>query len=129
MTLAPNHTANHGTTNSNDSGRRQTQLRGKLAAQISTIQNTLEQDMAYTIGTLLSDATAEKYWRKLLHRGLNVRNRHPKNTTEHRKCRRGCGQEESMLHTVTCDVGTPYWDDVFGFIEKVLQEGKPKSRT
>ena len=34
-----------------------------------------------------------------------------------------------MLHTVTCDIGTPYWDMVFKFIEEILQDGKPKSRT
>ena len=50
-TLAPNHTENHGTTNSNDSRERQTQLRGELAAQVSIIHNTLEQDMAYTGNT------------------------------------------------------------------------------
>ena len=34
-----------------------------------------------------------------------------------------------MLHTVTCNIGTPYWDMVFKFIEVTLQEGKPKNRT
>ena len=34
-----------------------------------------------------------------------------------------------MLHTVTCDIGTPYWDMVFKFIEETLQDGKPKNRT
>ena len=52
-TLAPDHTENHGTTNSSDSRERQTQLRGELAAQVSTIHNTLEQDMAYTRNTAL----------------------------------------------------------------------------
>ena len=33
-----------------------------------------------------------------------------------------------MLHTVACDIGTPYWDSVFEFIENTLQEGKPTSR-
>ena len=34
-----------------------------------------------------------------------------------------------MLHTVTCNIGTPYWDMVFKFIEETLQEGKPKNKT
>ena len=30
-----------------------------------------------SLGTPLSDATEEKQWRKMLHRAINVRNRHP----------------------------------------------------
>ena len=67
-----------------------------------------------SIGTFLSDATEEKHWRKLLHRGIYVYNRGPPSTTGKKRrrdgqqrrhdtgCRLKCGQEESMLHLTKC---------------------------
>ena len=81
-----------------------------------------------SLGTPLSDATEEKQWRKLLHRGLNVRNRHSTASVAQRKCRRGCDAEESMLHVARCTKATLYWDDVFETAEKVLGDGRPAAR-
>ena len=54
-----------------------------------------------TLGTPLSDATEEKNWRKMLHRGIFTRNRDPANVEagEH-WCRMELKCEESMLHLV-----------------------------
>ena len=48
-------------------------------------------------GTPLSDPTEEKAWRKLLHRAINAKNRHPKNPDH--TCWLHCGaRSESIFH-------------------------------
>ena len=76
-----------------------------------------------TLGTPLSDATEEKNWRKMLHRGIFTRNRDPAKVAagEH-WCRMGCKCEESMLHLTECWWIKPYWNMVKKFIRDVLNE-------
>ena len=73
-----------------------------------------------SLGTPLSDATEEKQWRKMLHRAINVRNRHRDATKTH-QCRLGCGQIESMLHLVECRYIKTYWQLVIKFTVDVLE--------
>ena len=71
-----------------------------------------------TLGTPLSDATEERTWRKMLHRALNVRNRHP--GADH-ACRNAhCRQIESQLHLIRCVYITPFWTAIMDFIRIVL---------
>ena len=78
------------------------------------------------VGTKLSDPTEEKAWRRLLHRAIDARNRHPAtraNPNPDHTCRLRCGcQDESMLHMLTCPRVWPFWEECFTFCEKVLGE-------
>ena len=74
-----------------------------------------------SIGTPLSDPTEEKAWRKLLHRAINARNRHP--TNPDKSCRLKCGcNDESMLHLIECRHARPLWSACAKFIRDVLGE-------
>ena len=79
-----------------------------------------------SLGTPLSDATEENAWRKLLHRGIFVRNRDPHLPSHN--CRLGCGRIESMRHTVNCPKMKPFWDAIFKFISTVMRESAPPLR-
>jgi hypothetical protein len=72
-----------------------------------------------SLGTPLSNATEERIWRKLLHRALDVRNKHKELTDQ--KCRCGCGEVESMLHLAQCRYILPFWNACLDFIETVLK--------
>ena len=72
-----------------------------------------------SLGTPLSDATEEKQWRKMLHRAINVRNRHPNAPSQ--LCRMGCGCIERMLHLVECTRLRQYWKLVIDFTVDVLE--------
>ena len=74
-----------------------------------------------SIGTPLSDPTEEKAWRKLLHRAINARNRHP--TNPDKSCRLKCGcNDESMLHLIECMHARPLWSACAKFIQNTLGE-------
>ena len=79
-----------------------------------------------SLGTPLSDATEENAWRKLLHRGIFVRNRDPKLPSHN--CRLGCGRIESMRHTANCPRMKPFWDEIFKFISTVMRVNAPPLR-
>ena len=75
-----------------------------------------------SLGTPISDASEEKHWRKLLHRGIFVHNRQ-RDPTKTVLCRmHGCTHIESQLHIVQCHKLKPYWNLVFKFITTVLGE-------
>ena len=81
-----------------------------------------------SLGTPLSDPTEEKAWRKLLHRAINAKNRHP-NDPDH-SCRLLCGEKnESMLHMIECRHARPLWKACITFIHDVLGEECPRSVT
>ena len=81
-----------------------------------------------SLGTPISDATEERHWRKLLHRGTFVRNKQS-DKSKPTTCRMlGCHKEESMLHIVTCQKLKPFWDLVFNFIATVIGDPPPRSR-
>ena len=72
-----------------------------------------------SIGTPLSDPTEEKAWRKLLHRAINARNRHP--NSPDKTCRLQCGcADESMLHLIECCHARPMWEECAKFIQNTL---------
>ena len=82
-----------------------------------------------SLGTPISDASEEKHWRKLLHRGIFVHNRQrdPNKTV---LCRmHGCTHIESQLHIVQCNKLKPYWKLVFTFIATVLGDPLPPNYT
>ena len=79
-----------------------------------------------SLGTPLSDATEERDWRKLLHRGINVRNRNP--LLPSHACRLRCRQIERMRHTATCPKLKTFWDEVFKFCRRVLHAPSPVER-
>ena len=78
-----------------------------------------------SFGTELSDETEEKQWRKLVHRALNVRNRHP-NEPNH-KCRLCDRADESMLHLIQCRQAKAFWNECIAFTINVLLAPKPIS--
>ena len=74
-----------------------------------------------SLGTPLSDPTEENAWRKLLHRAINAKNRHPRNPDH--ACRLHCGERsESMLHMVRCRRVAPLWKACLDFCHRVLGE-------
>ena len=77
-----------------------------------------------SFGTDLSDATEEKQWRKLVHRALNVKNRHP--GTDH-TCRMCKNDIESMLHIVTCRKIRAFWKACIQFTTSILGAPPPHS--
>ena len=82
-----------------------------------------------SLGTPISDATEERHWRKLLHRGTFVRNKQS-DKSKPTVCRMiGCHKEESMLHIVQCQKLKPFWDLVFNFITPVIGDPPPKNRS
>jgi len=81
-----------------------------------------------SLGTPISDATEERHWRKLLHRGTFVRNKQS-DKSKPTVCRMiGCHKEESMLHIVQCQKLKPFWDLVFNFITTVIGDPPPQFR-
>ena len=73
-----------------------------------------------SVSTPLSDATEESSWRRLLHRALDARNRHP---GANHTCRLMCGYvDESMLHMLTCPRVWPFWQACLEFCKTVLGE-------
>jgi hypothetical protein len=80
-----------------------------------------------SFGTELSDETEEKQWRKMVHRALNVRNRHP-NEPNH-SCRICNVDEESMLHLVQCRTLKPFWKACIDFTTTILLAPQPLSQT
>ena len=79
-----------------------------------------------SLGTPLSDATEEKSWRNLLHRGTFVHNRDMNALSS--LCRLRCGQIESILHIIKCRMAKPFWDKVFHFICLVTNAPPPQYR-
>ena len=76
-----------------------------------------------SLGTPLSDATEERHYRKLLHRGTFVRNR-DKSAPDH-SCRL-CGiSEETIMHLFKCEQTKPLWAKCIGFCETVLGYDRP----
>ena len=74
-----------------------------------------------SLGTPLSDPTEEKSWRRLLHRAIDAKNRHPGNPDK--ACRLMCGcNNESMLHMVQCRYSRPFWLACTDFCKNVLGE-------
>ena len=72
-----------------------------------------------SLGTPLSDPTEERAWRRLLHRAIDARNRHPHG--DH-SCRLLCGcTNESMLHMVRCPWVAQLWQACFKFATGVLK--------
>ena len=70
------------------------------------------------LGTPLSDPTEEKSFRRLLHRAIDAKNRHP--GTDH-TCRFRCGcQDESMLHMIQCRTSRKLWSKCFDFCTHAL---------
>ena len=80
-----------------------------------------------SFGTPLSDPTEEKTYRRLLHRAIDAKNRHPLNVARpdypDHKCRLHCGcNDESMLHLVQCKYARPLWKACIKFCAEVLGE-------
>ena len=78
------------------------------------------KDIWSSLGTPLSDATEEKSYRRLLHRAINAKNRHPKNPDH--ACRLHCGETESMLHMIKCKHAIALWRKCLKFCKKALGE-------
>ena len=77
-----------------------------------------------SLGTPLSDATEERHYRKLLHRGTFVRNR-DKDAPDH-SCRLcGCS-EETIMHLFKCRRTMPLWAKCIDFCETVLGYDRPR---
>ena len=72
-----------------------------------------------SLGTPLSDPTEEKAWRRLLHRAIDAKNRHP--LCPDKSCRLKCGENnESMLHMIQCPYVQPLWSACRDFCVNVL---------
>ena len=71
-------------------------------------------------GTRISNATEERVWRRLLHRALNVHNRHPQ--AANHSCRLGCGCTERMIHLAKCVCTNKAWSRILGIIEEMGME-------
>ena len=59
--------------------------------------------------------------RKLLHRGIFVRNRQDQKQPMSDKpftCRLGCGEEESQLHLAQCGLLNIFWTYLFDFLNQ-----------
>ena len=78
-----------------------------------------------SFGTDFSDATEEKQWRKLIHRALNVRNRHP-NSNNH-TCRHCKSATENMLHLIKCPQLKVFWRACINFTINTLNAPRPAS--
>jgi hypothetical protein len=78
-----------------------------------------------SLGTPLSDATEERIWRRVVHRAIDVRNRHPE-LTDH-SCRlHGCHETESMIHLVQCRSIAPYWDKILQLAPLITRKPAPQ---
>ena len=77
-----------------------------------------------SLGTPLSDPSEEKSYRRLLHRAINAKNRHPLNPDH--SCRLHCGATESMLHMVTCPRVKKLWKWCIDFCKNALGESCPQ---
>ena len=80
-----------------------------------------------SFSTPLSDPTEEKTYRRLLHRAIDAKNRHPLNVARpdypDHKCRLRCGcNDESMLHLVQCKYVRPLWKACIKFCTEILGE-------
>ena len=78
-----------------------------------------------SFGTDFSDATEEKQWRKLVHRALNVRNRHP--GLDDHTCRHCKSATEDMLHLIKCRRLQGFWRACVNFTVDILNAPRPKS--
>ena len=75
-----------------------------------------------SVGTTFTNMTHEKAWYSLAHRGLNVKNHHPKLSPQERKCRMCHGPPESMDHIVTCREARPLWLRTTALLQKMGEE-------
>lgn len=76
-----------------------------------------------SLGTPLSDATEEKFWRKMLHRALFTNTRNPEEPDGCRVCKR---HPEHAYHLVTCHmIRGDFWKKLLLFIREILPSFTP----